>query len=130
MLFLSACGKEDVSDDATQSSESTTTTTTVADGEETTTTTAENTTTSVTAGEHTTSATAHPTTSQTVALTKPSKTGTTTSTPKDPTSAFVAEFEGWMENLTEYKIATPKVTNVTDGTVMTYNLTGSKNYAD
>ena len=130
MLFLSACGKEDVADDATQSSASTTTTTTVADGEETSTTTAENTTTSATAGESTTSTTVKPTTSQTVALTKPSKTGTTASTPKDPTSAFVAEFEGWLENLTEYKIVSPKVTNVTDGTVMTYNLTGAKNYAD
>ena len=130
MLFVSACGKEDVSDSATRSTASTTITTTVTQEEENTTTTAENTTATATAGESTTATTAKPTASQTIALTKPSKTGTTAVTPKDPTSAFAAEFEGWLENLTEYKIGTPKMTTVTDGTVMTYTLTGAKNSAD
>ena len=129
MLFMSACGKKDVSDSATESTASTTTTTTVIKDEENTTTTAKNTTATAMIGESST-ATAKPTASQTIALTKPSKTGTTSVAPKDPTSAFVAEFEGWLENLTEYKIGVPKMTTVTDGTVMTYSFTGAKNSAD
>ena len=132
MLFMSACGKEGVSNDAVESSASVTTTTTVADTEESTTTTAENTTTTttVTASDTTTSATAKPTVTQTVPLTKPSKTSTTAVTPKDPTSAFIAEFESWLENLSEYKIGNPQVTTITDGTVITYTLTGARNSAD
>lgn len=130
MLFVSACGKEDVSDNAAESTASTTATTIVTEGEYNTTTTAENTTATATAGESTTATTAKPTASQTIALTKPSKTGTTAANPQNPTSAFVAEFEGWLENLTEYTIGTPKMTTVTDGTVMTYTLTGAKNTAD
>ena len=134
MLFMSACGG-DSDAKVTKSSSSTTASTTVRNESSTTTTTQKDTvstmapTTSTNATEATGESTATTTRTEPV-LTKPSQTGTTAATPTDPTSAFLAEFEEWLLNLTEYTKPTPKTVKVTDGTITVYTMTGAKNMAD
>ena len=143
MLFASGCGKDKTdSADKDNGAESTTaTTTTTTEGTEGESTTA---TTTATAGESTTATTGSVTSAQTSSttkkpttttppsniVTKPTKTGTTTVTPSDPTSAFIATFEEWILNLTEYKNATPKVVTTKEGTITSYSFTGAKNTSD
>lgn len=136
MLFMSACGGEETKTKVSKSS-ATTVTTTVCNEDSTAATTqkdavAESTTvpssssnTTTVAGESTTTATrTEP------VLTKPTQTGTSAPKPADPTTAFLAEFEGWLLNLTEYTTPTPKTVKVTDGTITVYTMTGAKNMAD
>lgn len=138
MLLMSGCGKKaPASDGKNESTTTTTTTTTTAttttEGDVSTTTdtttTEKNDTASATGS--TASTTKKPTTPPTSAvMTKPTKTGTTSVTPKDPTSAFLATFEEWILNLTEYQKATPKVVKAKDGTITSYSFVGAKNTSD
>lgn len=143
MLFVSGCGKDktdsaDKGNDAETTTATTTTTTKGTEGESTTTTT------TGTVGDSTTTATGSTTSTEAASttkkpttttppsniVTKPTKTGTTTVTPSDPTSAFIANFEEWILNLTEYKKATPKVVTTKEGTITSYSFTGARNTAD
>lgn len=129
MLFMTACGKGNAPADGGES----TTATTVGDGDMTT--IADGATTTVTgavSSSMTASATEKPisTTVTGAALTKPTKKGTSSAVYQNPTDAFVARFEEWLRNLTEYQKVTPKVTKVSEGTVTSYALTGAKNTAD
>lgn len=135
MLFVSACGKENPPADTAVGGESTTagTVTSTTGGESVTSTTdAATTTATATTGGSTTTATgtATPTTAQTVPLTKPTKTGTTEAKPTDPTAAFLAEFEGWLDIFIGYTYAAPTVTKLADGTVTVYELTSEQYEAD
>ena len=140
MLFMTACGGEKGSEKP-----KTTTTTKQPTVGESTSTTAVNSTettviseTSVSASSVTTttttgSSTIAPTavaTKSSVVLTKPTQTGTTAVKPTDPTAAFLAEFEGWLENLFEYQVSSPKVVKLKDGFITSYTFTEAKFTAD
>ena len=136
MLMMSGCGKgkpsSDQKDDKTTATANTTTTT---NGDVSTTTATEEKTTTGIVGTSTvtpSSTTGKPTsvTQTKPILTKPTKTGTSAVTPKDPTTAFIATFEEWLLNLTEYKKATPKVVKTKESTITSYAFTGAKNTSD
>ena len=135
MLFMSACGGEETKTKVSKSS-ATTVTTTVCNEDSTAATTqkdevAESTTVPSSSTNTTTAKgeSAATTTRTEPVLTKPTQTGTSAPKPTDPTSAFLAEFEGWLLNLTEYTTPTPKTVKVTDGTITVYTMTGAKNMA-
>lgn len=136
MPFMSGCGKEKPSSDRkSDKTTAATNTTTTTNGDVSTTTATEENTTTGTVGTSTvvpSSTTGKPTsvTQTKPILTKPTKTGTSAVTPKDPTTAFIATFEEWTLNLTEYKKATPKVVQTKESTITSYVFTGAKNTSD
>ena len=133
MLFMSACDQKPAGE--TVGKASGTTTGLVGEGVGTTI-AAENATTTITVGGSVSATDSTATTLPTSAtqtgavLTKPTKTGTTASVSADPTAAFVAQFEEWLLNLTDYQKPTPKVVKVSDGTITSYALKGAKYTAE
>lgn len=129
MLFMTACSKEESAINGGKN----TTSATIEDGNTTATTGSTTTTTmGASASSENVTTTGKPTSVTTTGaiLTKPTKTGTSAAVYENATDAFVARFEEWLLNLTEYQKATPKVTSVSDGTVTAYTLVGAKNTAD
>lgn len=129
MPFMSGCGSEKPHTDATDSGTTKTTATTI--GEEGATTAVENmTTTETTIASAPTASVSVSSQNTTAMMTKPTKTGTTSAKPKDPTSAFLAEFEGWLDIFLGYTFSGPKVTKLQNGSVAVYELTSLQYTAD